>query len=87
MTTIPGVRTYADRTGNRKSNKDIANAGYPYLIVPKRFPITNDFVRWCNAQFGYKNWVNRNSWEHVIFFTKEEDKTAFILRWQDEFNV
>lgn len=87
MTTKPGVRTFADRDPKiRRTNQDIVNAGYPYLLVPRRFPITDDFTKWCNAQFGYKHWVNRNNLrEHVIFFSKEEDKTAFILRWQNDF--
>lgn len=88
--TRPGVRTFADRANmrfHRPSNQELANAGYVYVECNKRFPITDDFVRWCNDQFGYKHWVNRNNVNgHYIFFTRAEDATAFILRWpQDEF--
>lgn len=56
---------------------------YPYIVVyprPKdwwngRWP---EVSGWCADTFGGDNWEYAF---HRFYFRKEEDRTAFILRW------
>ena len=91
MPTRPGARTFADRSNNRfarPSTQDISNAGYVHTIIPAWLIREHheDITKWCNMQFGNKNWVLRavDVRRHAIFFTRDQDKLAFVMRWINE---